>query len=182
MALTSGIGTSPKPTCIPQHLIPPIPKSLHDISQDTYIANGKQKVITFTLALFLSGYVLQQQTVRGLQAAIKPRLPMLVNALPPPSSHYPSSSHASYASSSGPSDDDDERELGSETLAGQEGSGKGGAVYGLEHFKEKEDNGRRRRGGIFQDVVVSLDEDGGVVGVGVDPIGAEAEVMAERGL
>ncbi|KAK8238642.1 hypothetical protein HDK90DRAFT_233241 [Phyllosticta capitalensis] len=32
-------------------------------------------VFIFTFLLFLSGYLLQQQTVRGLQAAIKPRLP-----------------------------------------------------------------------------------------------------------
>lgn len=32
-------------------------------------------VCTFTLLLFLSGYVLQQKTVKGLQDAIKPRLP-----------------------------------------------------------------------------------------------------------
>ncbi|KAF2465759.1 uncharacterized protein BDR25DRAFT_294792 [Lindgomyces ingoldianus] len=32
-------------------------------------------VFLFTLALFLSGYVLQQRTVHSLQAAIKPRLP-----------------------------------------------------------------------------------------------------------
>lgn len=32
-------------------------------------------VFIFTFLLFLSGYVLQQQTVRGMQEAIKPRLP-----------------------------------------------------------------------------------------------------------
>ena len=37
-------------------------------------------VIIFTFLLFLSGYVLQQQTVKGLQSAIKPRFPQ-----PPPS-------------------------------------------------------------------------------------------------
>ncbi|OAL54999.1 hypothetical protein IQ07DRAFT_531624 [Pyrenochaeta sp. DS3sAY3a] len=38
-------------------------------------------VFLFTLALFLSGYVLQQRYVHNLQAAIKPRLP---KPLPPP--------------------------------------------------------------------------------------------------
>lgn len=37
-------------------------------------------IFTFTVLLFLSGYVIQQRTVTGLQAAIKPRLPP-----PPPS-------------------------------------------------------------------------------------------------
>jgi len=37
-------------------------------------------IFAFTLLLFLSGYVIQQRTVTGLQAAIKPRLPQ-----PPPS-------------------------------------------------------------------------------------------------
>lgn len=37
-------------------------------------------IFVFTFLLFLSGYVLQQQTVQGLQQAIKPRLPP-----PPPS-------------------------------------------------------------------------------------------------
>ena len=32
-------------------------------------------MVVFTLLLFLSGYVLQQQTVKGLQDAIKPRIP-----------------------------------------------------------------------------------------------------------
>ncbi|KAK7610939.1 hypothetical protein BKA81DRAFT_430730 [Phyllosticta paracitricarpa] len=32
-------------------------------------------ILVFTFLLFLSGYLLQQQTVRGLQEAIKPRLP-----------------------------------------------------------------------------------------------------------
>ncbi|KAM0716577.1 hypothetical protein Q7P37_008022 [Cladosporium fusiforme] len=39
------------------------------------VAISSTIVITFTLLLFLSGYVLQQRTVRGLQDAIKPRLP-----------------------------------------------------------------------------------------------------------
>jgi hypothetical protein len=38
-------------------------------------------VFMFTLALFLSGYVLQQRYVHNLQAAIRPRLP---KPLPPP--------------------------------------------------------------------------------------------------
>ncbi|KAI7222847.1 glycosyltransferase family 8 protein [Hortaea werneckii] len=37
-------------------------------------------VFIFTLLLFLSGYVIQQRTVKGLQVAIKPRIPS-----PPPS-------------------------------------------------------------------------------------------------
>jgi len=37
-------------------------------------------IFTFTVLLFLSGYVIQQRTVTGLQAAIRPRLPQ-----PPPS-------------------------------------------------------------------------------------------------
>lgn len=37
-------------------------------------------ILIFTILLFLSGYVIQQRTVTGLQAAIRPRLPQ-----PPPS-------------------------------------------------------------------------------------------------
>lgn len=37
-------------------------------------------IFVFTLLLFLSGYVIQQRTVKGLQVAIKPRIPK-----PPPS-------------------------------------------------------------------------------------------------
>ncbi|KAK5111612.1 hypothetical protein LTR85_011790 [Meristemomyces frigidus] len=37
-------------------------------------------ILIFTILLFLSGYVIQQRTVTGLQAAIRPRVP-----LPPPS-------------------------------------------------------------------------------------------------
>ena len=43
-------------------------------------ANPESLVGIFTLFLFLSGYVLQQRTVTGLQEAIKPRIPP-----PPPS-------------------------------------------------------------------------------------------------
>ncbi|KAK4541344.1 hypothetical protein LTR36_008102 [Oleoguttula mirabilis] len=39
-------------------------------------------ILIFTVLLFLSGYVIQQRTVTGLQAAIKPRIPQ-----PPPSLH-----------------------------------------------------------------------------------------------
>lgn len=37
----------------------------------------------FTFLLFLSGYILQQQTVRGMQEAIKPRLPKPVQTASP---------------------------------------------------------------------------------------------------
>ncbi|KAM0701609.1 hypothetical protein Q7P35_010517 [Cladosporium inversicolor] len=39
------------------------------------VAISSTIVVTFTIALFLSGYVLQQRTVKGLQDAIKPRIP-----------------------------------------------------------------------------------------------------------
>lgn len=34
-------------------------------------------IIVFTFALFISGYILQQQTLRGLQEAVKPRHPLV---------------------------------------------------------------------------------------------------------
>ncbi|EKG11084.1 hypothetical protein MPH_11827 [Macrophomina phaseolina MS6] len=40
-------------------------------------------VFVFTFLLFLSGYILQQQTVRGMQEAIKPRLPKPVQTASP---------------------------------------------------------------------------------------------------
>ncbi|KAF4538782.1 Glycosyltransferase family 8 [Lasiodiplodia theobromae] len=39
-------------------------------------------VFIFTFLLFLSGYILQQQTVRGIQEAIKPRLPQPTKSVP----------------------------------------------------------------------------------------------------
>ncbi|KAK5075632.1 hypothetical protein LTR16_008952, partial [Cryomyces antarcticus] len=48
----------------------------------------------FTSLLFLSGYVLQQQTVHSLQAAIKPRLP------PTPPPRLPNANSSSSSSSS----------------------------------------------------------------------------------
>ncbi|KAF1829183.1 hypothetical protein BDW02DRAFT_510557 [Decorospora gaudefroyi] len=51
-------------------------------------------VFLFTLALFLSGYVLQQRYVHSLQAAIKPRLP---KPLPPPKVIAPPTLDAKWA-------------------------------------------------------------------------------------
>ncbi|KAL8635312.1 MAG: hypothetical protein Q9228_007184 [Teloschistes exilis] len=51
-------------------------------SADNNEGIGTENVFIFTALLFLSGYVLQQQTVRSLQAAIKPQ-PAVVQ--PPPS-------------------------------------------------------------------------------------------------
>lgn len=59
-----------------------ISKSISTFSSDS-IANSNI-VASFTLLLFLSGYVIQQRTVQGLQAAIRPRAPSPhVNALVP---------------------------------------------------------------------------------------------------
>ncbi|KAH6674905.1 hypothetical protein B0J14DRAFT_588396 [Halenospora varia] len=56
-------------------------------SSQVSVAISSFIVFFFTLALFLSGYVLQQQTVRDLRAAIKPQivrpLPELQLYLPP---------------------------------------------------------------------------------------------------
>ncbi|KAF1942801.1 hypothetical protein EJ02DRAFT_374822 [Clathrospora elynae] len=51
-------------------------------------------IFLFTLALFLSGYVLQQRYVHTLQAAIKPRLP---KPLPPPRAIPPPTLDAKWA-------------------------------------------------------------------------------------
>ncbi|CAN9251575.1 unnamed protein product [Alternaria sp. RS040] len=51
-------------------------------------------VLLFTLALFLSGWVLQQRYVHSLQAAIKPRLP---KPLPPPKPIEPPTLDAKWA-------------------------------------------------------------------------------------
>lgn len=70
MTISSGIGTS--------------------FSTLTRILTESFAVFIFTTLLFLSGYVLQQQTVRNLQAALKPP--------PPPPSHTLSLSASASAS------------------------------------------------------------------------------------
>jgi len=51
-------------------------------------------VCLFTFALFLSGYILQQRTVRSMQAMIKPRLP---KPLPAPNPIQPPALNAKWA-------------------------------------------------------------------------------------
>lgn len=59
-----------------------ISKSSSSLSADIF--TNRIKVASFTLLLFLSGYVIQQRTVQGLQAAIRPRAPSPhVDALSP---------------------------------------------------------------------------------------------------
>lgn len=66
--------------------------------------------------------------------------------------------------------------------------GKKGKVYGADHFKQREqsqrhgagvvrakklDAGTLRRASIFEDVVIAVDGEGKVVGVGSDPVGRD---------
>ncbi|CAO2651413.1 Nn.00g039830.m01.CDS01 [Neocucurbitaria sp. VM-36] len=62
-------------------------------------------VFLFTLALFLSGYVLQQRYVHNLQAAIKPRVP---KPLPPPNPIEPPTLDVKWARPMGGRPDVDE--------------------------------------------------------------------------
>lgn len=64
LAVSTGVGKCPFPPVL--HLISP-----HLLNLLTH----PSAVVIFTFALFLAGYVLQQQTVHSLQAAIRPRVP-----------------------------------------------------------------------------------------------------------
>jgi hypothetical protein len=70
-----------------------------------HLTQGKSNplsVFFFTLALFLSGYVLQQKTLNNLRAAIRPQQPTAQLYIP--TSHKPSLPLHDYASSNAPKD------------------------------------------------------------------------------